>query len=86
MPGDLDRPVNGGDTEEIFIYQVKNVDATILSETANAVMRSTGGSAGGGALAVLPQAGDTGAGFSFSGPQAFTVDPLGNRIIFKGTA
>lgn len=83
---DLDRPVNGGDTEEIFIYQVKNVDATILSETANAVMRSTGGSAGGGALAVLPQAGDTGAGFSFSGPQAFTVDPLGNRIIFKGTA
>ena len=39
---ELDRPVQGGDQEQIFIYQVRNVDAQILAETANAALNSQG--------------------------------------------
>lgn len=89
---DLDRPVQGGDTEQIFIYQVKNVDATVLAETANSVMSSRGRSSGGGvsfqasSVSVGAGAGNGSQSLGFAGPQAFTVDPLGNRIIFNGTA
>lgn len=87
----LDRPVSGGDTEEIFIYQVRNVDAQILADTANAVI--TGGRRAAiapplpdgpeGAAAVPTQ----GAGLvSSRGGNKFTVDPLGNRIIISSTA
>ena len=85
---DLDRPVQGGDTEQVFIYQVKNVDATILAETANSVIASQGsfgggtsGFASGSGGALSPDQGALGA----RGDQ-FTVDPIGNRIIFTGTA
>ncbi len=35
---ELDRPVQGGDSKQIFIYQVKNVAAEQLAETANSVL------------------------------------------------
>ncbi|HHL42191.1 MAG TPA: hypothetical protein ENJ42_01110, partial [Hellea balneolensis] len=35
---EFDRPISGGDTPQIRIYQVQNVDAVVLSETANAVL------------------------------------------------
>ncbi len=35
---ELDRPVQGGDSKQIFIYQVKNVAAEQLAETANGVL------------------------------------------------
>jgi len=82
---DLDRPVQGGDTEQIFVYQVKNVDAVIMAETANAVLSSGDGDSRAGPVAALgapplgPSAGPSGGIF-------FTVDPVGNRIIFTGTA
>ena len=93
---DLDRPVRGGDTEQIFIYQVKNVDAAILAETANAAARAQSGQNGGSAVIFgAPQRADnndTSGGRSIAPGSAggfgnkFAVDPLGNRIIFSGTA
>ncbi len=82
---ELDRPIEGGDIEQIFIYQVKNVDAQILSETANSVLSgvstrpavtSGDGSTAGGNSRVSSRPAQSG---------RFTVDPLGNRIVFTGT-
>lgn len=83
---ELDKPVRGGDTEQIFIYQVKNVDATILAETANGVLFS---SSRGNFSSAVPGLGgnqntDT-ALISQNSNAVFNVDPLGNRIIFTGT-
>lgn len=86
---DLDRPVKGGDTEQIFIYQVKNVDAATLAQTANSVMASSkSGAANRSGNIVLQPSSNAGAGdgFALGAQGAFTVDPLGNRIIFNGTA
>ncbi|WP_371396364.1 hypothetical protein [Fretibacter rubidus] len=93
---DLDRPVQGGDTEQIFIYQVKNVDAEILAETANSAMRSQLGQGGGAAIIFGGPSGNNNTGNdtgrntlgSVSGGfgDKFAVDTLGNRIIFTGTA
>ena len=35
---EFDRPIDGGDTEQIFIYQVKNVDASLLAKIANGAL------------------------------------------------
>jgi len=85
---ELDRPVQGGDTEQIFVYQVRNVDAAILAETANAVLSSRSVS--------LPNAfqgpanGAPGPDLQASPNQAgggfFSVDLIGNRLLFSGTA
>jgi len=94
---ELDRPVQGGDTEQIFIYQVKNVDAADLADTANNVLSSSGGNTGGGNLSGSVGSGANGvsAGGSLSGGGSslgqnsnavFNVDPLGNRIVFTGTS
>ena len=85
---ELDKPIEGGDTEQIFIYQVKNVDATILAETANSVLFS---SQGGGRTTPNSASAGVGAGAGQGGiiessGAVFNVDPLGNRIIFTGTA
>jgi general secretion pathway protein D len=91
---ELDRPVQGGDTKQIFIYQVKNVAAEELAQTANDVLAGgslaafagAGGPNSGGSL--QPQAassGGTGGGLT-SSLTRFTVDPSGNRIIFTGTS
>jgi len=85
---ELDRPVQGGDTEQIFIYQVRNVDAAILAETANAVLSSRSASLPTslqGATNVGPttelQVGPSQASGGF-----FSVDLIGNRLLFSGTA
>lgn len=92
---ELDRPVQGGDTKQIFIYQVKNVDATILVETANSVLSSSGNP---GANKFAPSIGaglsgtqnqqnqDDGTLLSGNTAGVFTVDAMGNRIIFTGTS
>ncbi|MGB0906116.1 MAG: secretin N-terminal domain-containing protein [Maricaulaceae bacterium] len=82
---DLDRPVQGGDTEQIFIYQVQNVDATTLAETANSVLSSrqqATGAAGVGLTGSVSGGVRSGSGAG----DVFTVDPIGNRIVFTGTA
>ena len=83
---ELDRPVQGGDTEQIFIYQVKNVDASILAETANGVLFS---SSGGSLPSAVSGSGlgqnENTALISQNSNAVFNVDSLGNRIIFTGT-
>ncbi len=85
---ELDRPVQGGDSEQIFVYQVKNVDAEILAETANSVISGPNQS-------VFSDSSDQGIS-GINAPTAdstspsganslFTVDPIGNRIVFTGT-
>lgn len=92
---ELDRPVQGGDSKQIYIYQVKNVAAVELANTANSVI-SNRGSIGGistaqGALNGQQSAntrqssGGDGGGIT-SGQTQFTVDASGNRIIFTGTS
>lgn len=92
----LDEPAKVGDAPQLFVYAVKNVDATILSTTVNAVLmggqgrRSAGstsaGLAGVNGLAQAPvpaQQGATGLN-DLSG--TLVVDPMSNRLIYSGTA
>jgi len=82
---ELDKPIEGGDTEQIFIYQVKNVDAAILAETANNVLFSSQGGLGTSSSPVGTGAAAGANSDSLGGSAVFNVDPLGNRIIFTGT-
>ena len=88
---ELDKPVLGGDSQQIFIYQVKNVSAEDLAQTANLVLsggsRSVNESSGGlGQVSNQVQDnGGTGGGLTSSLTQ-FTVDYSGNRIVFTGTS
>ena len=82
---ELDKPIEGGDTEQIFIYQVKNVDAAILAETANNVLLSSQGGLGAPTSPVGAGAAVGVDSNSQGGGGIFNVDPLGNRIIFTGT-
>jgi len=83
---DLDRPVQGGDTEQVFIYQVQNVDASILAQTANSTIASQ--SSFGDTTSVIAGPGSAQSPLGALGAvgNSFTVDPIGNRIIFTGTA
>ncbi len=85
---ELDRPVKAGDNNQLFIYQVANVDAIDLAETANAALKA--GTDGGVRPAGAPAGAAAGAGGgreSRSSPgDKFVVDPIGNRLIFSGTA
>ncbi|MEM8770364.1 MAG: secretin N-terminal domain-containing protein [Pseudomonadota bacterium] len=89
---ELDRPAQSGDTPQVFVYSVKNMDANVLAITVNQVISgidqqslppqiaaaraaaATAGSASG-------EAGGRGAPVG-----GLVVDPLGNRLIFSGTA
>jgi len=82
---ELDKPIEGGDAEQIFIYQVKNVDASILAETANSVLFSSQGGLGAPTSPVGAGAAVGVDSNSQGGGGIFNVDPLGNRIIFTGT-
>ncbi len=79
---EFDRPVSGGDTAEIFIYQVQNVDAEALAMTANRALT--------GQIQALEQqtlaVGAEGPGGGSGTNEIFTPDLNGNRIIFSGTA
>lgn len=109
---EFDRPISGGDTSQIWVYQVENVDAVVLAETANSVLAaqqnqaSLNGNRSGatsarqsrtgrvqtprGGLGGRASAQDTGSGDPFGGGfgagNMFSVDTLGNRIIFNANA
>lgn len=87
---ELDRPAQLGDVPQIFIYQVENVDANLLAESARAILTGTapqsasqavGGAAGpdGGAAEGPAQSGANNIG-------GIVVDPLSNQLIFSGSA
>ena len=108
---EFDRPIDGGDTEQIFIYQVKNVDASRLVDIANGAMSGQLGQNGqsqnvqsrnnSSRQSENSQASRRGAGANsrnnagsrnsngLSGGMSggmFTVDTMGNRIVFSGTS
>ncbi|MDQ7077617.1 MAG: secretin N-terminal domain-containing protein [Robiginitomaculum sp.] len=87
---ELDRPIKGGDSSQLFIYQVANVDAIDLAETANAAMNAGSVNRGAGrpgSGTAAPSTGDaSGRKARKSSPgDKFVVDPIGNRLIFSGT-
>lgn len=88
---ELDRPVKAGDNTQLFIYQVGNIDALDLADIANnalSVGKKRGPSAG--VTGAQPGANGAGSGGRSARPSAqgdkFVVDPIGNRLIFSGTA
>ena len=87
----LDRPVQSGNSPQLFVYNVKNLDAQILAETANRVLaggnvrdpvRTIGIQSNAAQGRQAGQQDNTNLG-SFGD---FVVDPLGNRLIFSGTS
>ena len=89
---ELDQPAVSGDTPQLFVYNVQRVDATTLAQTVNLVAQpsANGGFGVGGTPAPTTatgggdNGGDSGGGATVAGN--FVVDPLGNRLIFSGTA
>ncbi len=83
---EFDRPINGGDTVQIYIYQVKNVDASLLAESANAAIQAQNGKIAPAARETdLSDPGNAARTNPAGAGGLFSVDPLGNRIIFSGT-
>ena len=106
---ELDQPVGRGDREQLFIYQVRNVDAEELASIANNAITGLGGvsglleaddptlvldlpadrglndiNPGGASLRDDPDGNRRGGRLGTQGGP-FTVDPIGNRLIFTGT-
>ncbi len=86
---ELDRPTQQGDAPQVFVYSVKNMDATVLANTVNQVLSGIDaqsgppGLAAARARAAASAAGDgNGGGAPIGG---LVVDPLGNRLVFSGT-
>jgi general secretion pathway protein D len=87
----LDQAATSGDTEQIFVYDVQNVDASLLADTVNAVLTGGGSqSQSFGAPGQTPTAGGefsaTPSGGGSIGGGAIVVDPISNRLIYSGTA
>ncbi len=87
---ELDRPVKAGDNNQLFIYQVANVDAIDLADTVNAALNLGSGRAVQAGTPASPAGttSDTGDRRDRKGAPGdqFVVDPIGNRLIFSGTA
>jgi general secretion pathway protein D len=89
---ELDRPVKAGDNNQLFIYQVKNIDAVDLADIANAAINvgsvARQQSAAGGPSSPAGNAGGSANRNKRKGSTGdkFVVDPIGNRLIFSGTA
>lgn len=84
----LDQAATTGDIEQIFVYDVQNVDATLLSETVNAVLSGRSQQSAQVPLGGIPAGGvgGVGGGNQTGGGQAIVVDAISNRLIFSGTA
>ncbi len=86
----LDRPAKEGTSDQLFVYNVRNLDAVGLSNTVNQVLSASPSQAGGGYSGTAPvganqTTGQQGAG-NGPGPGGLVVDPYGNRLIFSGSA
>ncbi|MFE9082491.1 secretin N-terminal domain-containing protein [Brevundimonas sp. NPDC003935] len=98
----LDRPAALGDKASTFVYQVKNTDAASLGQLAMGQAPTTaqarppvgvpgtppaqaGSGAGGQQTSARQQGANGQGGGQFMNGQVLT-DPIGNRIIFTGTA
>ncbi len=93
---ELDRPIQKADGPQLFVYNVKNLNAEVLAQTANQVLvggllrdpasiiEAQARAARGGQPSAGAAAGPNGNGTGAIGD--FVVDPLGNRLIFSGTS
>ena len=91
---ELDRPAQNGDSPQVFVYSVRNLDAAVLANTVNQVISGIEAQSGSPGLAVAraraaaAAAGAGGEGFAGGGAApigGLVVDPLGNRLVFTGT-
>lgn len=95
----LDRPAREGNEAQMFVYNVKNLDAQVLADTANDVLAAAGSSGGGRstrarraaaaiAAATAQQNGQAPPDEQSASPNGgrIVVDTYGNRLIFSGTA
>jgi general secretion pathway protein D len=93
----LDKAATSGNIEQIFVYDVQNVDASLLADTVNAVLgggqsrSSLAGGAGGldannGAGAAARNNRNGQSASNTLGAGVIVVDPISNRLIYSGTA
>ena len=92
---ELDRPSRKGNEPQVYVYDVKNVDAELLAETVGRVISQSSGSGAytsQGATPATSQAGapdskqnfdNSGAGLSAVGN--IVVNKLSNQVVFSGT-
>ena len=82
----LDRPARRGEGRQFFVYQARNLDAALLASTVNAVLGGGGAEDASGVDRLVQRAAGQPVRTSPIGSASFSVDPLGNRLIFSGTA
>lgn len=85
----LDKAAISGDAEQIFVYDVQNVDASLLADTVNAVLRGRNTSSSISASAPVGAPGTQQPQFGADQRQGggdIVVDPISNRLIYSGTA
>lgn len=88
--GQLDKPATSGDVPQIFVYDVQNVDASLLANTVNAVL--VGVNAGSNLPSGASGSGAIGGATPTQSPGVMqsggriVVDPISNRLIYSGTA
>ncbi len=88
---ELDRPTQRDDGSQLYVYNVRNIDAALLAETAGAAIDAAdtgaGERTGSAAAPGAPEGGQPqGGGRRAQASGRFVVDPYGNRIVFSGTA
>ena len=87
----LDRPASQPDKDQLFVYNVKHLNASVLARTVNNVMLTIDDDDGSSRRPARPsranQNEDGGADLAVSTREgSFVVDPAGNRLIFAGDA
>lgn len=85
----LDKAAISGDAEQIFVYDVQNVDASLLADTVNAVLRGRNTSSSISAPAPVGAPGTQQPQFGADQRQGggdIVVDSISNRLIYSGTA
>lgn len=90
---ELDRPSRRGNEPQVYVYDVKNVDATILAETVGQVMsrqssytsQGTGASANGSATPAGGPQNQTGRDSNLGQIGNIVVNKLSNQVVFTGT-
>ena len=95
---ELDRPARDGNKSQLFVYNVRNLDAAILADTINSVLAiqaNSGPQVNAGAARARVAAVAAAAsgqplpdesGGDLGGEGRIVIDPYGNRLIFSGTA
>ena len=82
----LDRPARRGEGRQYFVYRARNLDAALLASTVNSVLGEGGIADQSGLERIVSRAAGEPVQAVGNRSSRFTVDPLGNRLVFSGTA